>query len=72
MESPSPAVRRRAWINSSRQWGNLEGLDSDEAPGSFPSASLADDDVFSDGTPHTLIGGEVLGHTHKQKHTTVK
>lgn len=67
MESPSPTVRRRAWINSSRQWGNLEGLDSDEVPGSFPSASIADDDVFSDGMPQTLMVGEVSGHTHKQK-----
>ncbi|XP_075881398.1 protein TESPA1 [Nelusetta ayraudi] len=48
MESPSPTVRRRAWINSSRQWVNQEGPDSDELPCILPSASLVDDDVFSD------------------------
>lgn len=56
MESPSPTVRRRAWINSSRQRGHLEGPESDGVPASFTSASLADDDdVFSDGDAQTLI-----------------
>lgn len=50
MESPqSSTVRRRAWINSSRQWPTLEPLDPEGPPCSLPSASIADDDVFSDG-----------------------
>lgn len=49
MESPSSTVRRRAWINSSRQWLTLEELDPEGPPCNFPSASIADDDVFSDG-----------------------
>ncbi|XP_075966472.1 protein ITPRID2 isoform X1 [Anarhichas minor] len=49
MESPSSTVRRRAWINSSRQWPTLEELDPDGALCNLPSASIADDDVFSDG-----------------------
>ncbi|XP_028260776.1 protein ITPRID2 [Parambassis ranga] len=47
MESPSSTVRRRAWINSSRQWPTLEEHDGE--PCSLPSASIADDDVFSEG-----------------------
>ncbi|XP_045931611.1 protein ITPRID2 [Micropterus dolomieu] len=49
MESPSSTVRRRAWINSRRQWLTLEELDPDGPPCNLPSASIADDDVFSDG-----------------------
>ncbi|XP_068171831.1 protein TESPA1 isoform X2 [Antennarius striatus] len=49
MESPSSAVRRRAWINSSRQWNSPEELDPEEPFYNLPSASTADDDVFSDG-----------------------
>ncbi|XP_022603999.1 protein TESPA1-like isoform X1 [Seriola dumerili] len=49
MESPSSTVRRRAWINSSRQWPTLEELDPEGPLCSLPSASIADDDVFSDG-----------------------
>ncbi|XP_044025390.1 protein TESPA1 [Siniperca chuatsi] len=49
MESPSSTVRRRAWINSHRQWLTLEELDPDGPPCNLPSASIADDDVFSDG-----------------------
>ncbi|XP_067442977.1 protein ITPRID2 [Thunnus thynnus] len=49
MESPSSTVRRRAWINSSRQWPTVEELDPDGPLGNLPSASTADDDVFSDG-----------------------
>lgn len=48
MESPSSTVRRRAWINSSRQWLTPEELDS-EGLQCNPSASIVDDDVFSDG-----------------------
>lgn len=49
MESSSSAVRRRAWINSSRQWLTLEEHDSQRRLCSLPSASTVDDDVFSDG-----------------------
>ncbi|CAK6952670.1 protein ITPRID2 [Scomber scombrus] len=49
MESPSSTVRRRAWINSSRQWPTLEELDPDGPLCNLPSASTADDDVFSEG-----------------------
>ncbi|XP_070708420.1 protein ITPRID2 [Pempheris klunzingeri] len=49
MESPSSTVRRRAWINSSRQCLTLEELDPEWPPFNLPSASVADDDVFSDG-----------------------
>ncbi|KAG7244811.1 hypothetical protein INR49_029830 [Caranx melampygus] len=48
MESPSPTVRRRAWINSSRQWPTVEELDPEGPLCNFKSASIADDDVFSD------------------------
>ncbi|CAG5979446.1 unnamed protein product [Menidia menidia] len=46
MESSSSTVRRRAWINSSRQWPTVEEPDGPLC--SLPSASIADDDVFSD------------------------
>lgn len=49
MESPSSAARRRAWINSSRQWLAPEELDSEGLPCNLPSVCTADDDVFSDG-----------------------
>ncbi|XP_074532389.1 protein TESPA1 [Halichoeres trimaculatus] len=60
MESPSSTVRRRAWINSSRQWLTLE---EPEGPPecSFPSASIADDDVFSDGCSTGKIKTWLLG-----------
>ncbi|XP_029989772.1 protein TESPA1 isoform X2 [Sphaeramia orbicularis] len=48
MESPASTVRRRAWINSSRQWVTLEDPDPEAQPFRLPSASLVDDDVFSD------------------------
>uniref|UniRef100_UPI0037E925F4 protein TESPA1 n=1 Tax=Semicossyphus pulcher TaxID=241346 RepID=UPI0037E925F4 len=50
MERPSSTVRRRAWINSSRQCIAPEEHDH-EGPSScsLPSASTADDDVFSEG-----------------------
>ncbi|CAJ1050419.1 protein ITPRID2 [Xyrichtys novacula] len=50
MESPASTVRRRAWINSSRQWLTLEDPDPEGPPHcSLPSTSITDDDVFSDG-----------------------
>ncbi|KAM3621759.1 uncharacterized protein V6R79_015587 [Siganus canaliculatus] len=49
MESPSSKVRRRGWINSSRQWLTLEEQDPEGASCTLTSASIADDDVFSDG-----------------------
>jgi len=49
MESPSSTARRRAWINSSRQQPTREELDPDGPPCNLPSASTADNDVFSDG-----------------------
>uniref|UniRef100_A0A3Q3JIE4 ITPR-interacting domain-containing protein n=1 Tax=Monopterus albus TaxID=43700 RepID=A0A3Q3JIE4_MONAL len=49
MESPSSTARRRAWINSSRQWPTVEELDPEGPLCSLPSVSIADDDVFSDG-----------------------
>lgn len=52
MDSSSSTVRRRAWINSSRQWPTLE--ESEEPLCQLPSASIADDDVFSDGTVTNL------------------
>ncbi|XP_047437969.1 protein ITPRID2 [Mugil cephalus] len=59
MESPSSTVRRRAWINSSRQWPTLE---EPEGPlCSLPSASIADDDVFSDGCFTGKIENWLLG-----------
>nr|XP_046239213.1 protein ITPRID2 isoform X2 [Scatophagus argus] len=61
MESPSSTVRRRAWINSSRQWPTLEELDSEGPPCIFPSTSIADDDVFSDGCFTGKIENWLLG-----------
>ncbi|KAG7493539.1 TESPA1 [Solea senegalensis] len=59
MDSPSSIVRRRAWINSSRQWPTLE---EPEGPSSrFLSASVADDDVFSDGCFTGKIENWLLG-----------
>ncbi|KAK2861900.1 hypothetical protein Q5P01_001433 [Channa striata] len=49
MDSPSSTVRRRAWINSSRQWPTVEDLDPEGPLCNLRSASIADDDVFSDG-----------------------
>ncbi|XP_034442136.1 protein ITPRID2 [Hippoglossus hippoglossus] len=49
MESPSSTVRRRAWINSSRRRSTLEEPDPGRWLCSLPSASITDDDVFSDG-----------------------
>nr|XP_054592019.1 protein ITPRID2 isoform X2 [Nothobranchius furzeri] len=46
MESSLSTVKRRAWINSCRQWSTLEDADGLL---NLPSASVADDDVFSDG-----------------------
>ncbi|XP_041835850.1 protein ITPRID2 [Melanotaenia boesemani] len=45
MESSSS--RRRAWINSSRQWPTVE--ESEGSLCNLPCSSIADDDVFSDG-----------------------
>ncbi|XP_073323838.1 protein TESPA1 [Pagrus major] len=59
--SQSSTVRRRAWINSSRQWPTLEPLDPEGPPCSLPSASIADDDVFSDGCFTGKIENWLLG-----------
>ncbi|XP_011612430.2 protein TESPA1 isoform X1 [Takifugu rubripes] len=61
MESPSSAVRRRAWINSSRQWLTLEERDSPGRLCSLSSASTVDDDVFSDGCISGKIENWLLG-----------
>ncbi|XP_034389560.1 protein ITPRID2 isoform X2 [Cyclopterus lumpus] len=61
MESPSSTVRRRAWINSSRQQTTLEELDPDGPLCNLPSASIADDDVFSDGCFTGKIENWLLG-----------
>ncbi|XP_040889366.1 protein TESPA1 [Toxotes jaculatrix] len=61
MESPSSTVRRRAWINSSRQWPTLEDLDPEGPLCNLPSASIADDDVFSDGCFTGKIENWLLG-----------
>ncbi|KAM7005889.1 uncharacterized protein tespa1 [Tautogolabrus adspersus] len=62
MESPSSTVRRRAWINSSRQWLTLEESDTEGQPqSSLQSASIADDDVFSDGCSTGKIENWLLG-----------
>uniref|UniRef100_A0A8C4GS44 ITPR-interacting domain-containing protein n=1 Tax=Dicentrarchus labrax TaxID=13489 RepID=A0A8C4GS44_DICLA len=61
MESPSSTVRRRAWINSSRQWLTLEELDPEGTPCKLPSASIADDDVFSEGCFTGKIENWLLG-----------
>ncbi|XP_069002908.1 protein ITPRID2 [Embiotoca jacksoni] len=59
MDNPSSTVRRRAWINSSRQCPTLE---EPEGPlCSLPSASVADDDVFSDGCFTGKIENWLLG-----------
>lgn len=59
MDSSSSTVRRRAWINSSRQWPTVE---EPEGPLSrLPSASIADDDVFSDGCSTGKIEDWLLG-----------
>ncbi|KAK2915250.1 hypothetical protein Q8A73_005844 [Channa argus] len=49
MDSPSSVVKRRAWINSSRQWPTVEDQDPEAPLCNLRSASIADDDVFSDG-----------------------
>ncbi|XP_024915553.1 sperm-specific antigen 2 isoform X3 [Cynoglossus semilaevis] len=59
MDSSSSTVRRRAWINSSRQWPTLE--ESEEPLCQLPSASIADDDVFSDGNLTGKIENWLLG-----------
>nr|XP_020492382.1 protein TESPA1 [Labrus bergylta] len=62
MESPSSTVRRRAWINSSRQKLTLEEEDTEGQPQSIlQSASIADDDVFSDGCSTGKIETWLLG-----------
>ncbi|XP_071778759.1 uncharacterized protein tespa1 [Centroberyx gerrardi] len=64
MESPSSTVRRRAWIHSSRQWLTLEESDPQDPPGDLPfasQASIADDDVFSDGCSTGKIESWLLG-----------
>ncbi|XP_071349675.1 protein TESPA1 [Trachinotus anak] len=61
MESPSSTVRRRAWINSSRQWPTLEELDPEGPLCNLQSASIADDDVFSDGCFTGKIENWLLG-----------
>ncbi|KAF3690058.1 Protein TESPA1 Thymocyte-expressed positive selection-associated protein 1 [Channa argus] len=48
MDSPSSVVKRRAWINSSRQWPTVEDQDPEAPLCNLRSASIADDDVFSD------------------------
>ncbi|KAM4613736.1 uncharacterized protein tespa1 [Polymixia lowei] len=64
MESPSSTVRRRAWIQSSRQCLTLEEQDP-QAPAcdlsSTTHASIADDDVFSDGCCTGKIESWLLG-----------
>ncbi|XP_072237946.1 uncharacterized protein tespa1 [Leuresthes tenuis] len=59
MESSSSTVRRRAWINSSRQWPTVE--EPDGLLCDLPSASIADDDVFSDGCFTGKIENWLLG-----------
>ncbi|XP_035487288.1 protein TESPA1 isoform X2 [Scophthalmus maximus] len=61
MESPSSRARRRAWINSSRQWPTLEELDPERPRCSLPSASISDDDVFSEGCFTGKIESWLLG-----------
>lgn len=59
MESPSSAVRRRAWINSCRQRLTPEEADSERQLCSLLSASTVDDDVFSDSEgEHTFAAHE--------------
>lgn len=52
-------MRRRAWINSSRQWVTFEDPEGPLCP--LPSASIADDDVFSDGCLTGKIENWLLG-----------
>ncbi|KAM9408520.1 uncharacterized protein tespa1 [Pholidichthys leucotaenia] len=59
MDSPSSIVRRRAWINSSRQWPTVE--ESEGPLCSLPSVSIADDDVFSEGCLTGKIENWLLG-----------
>ncbi|XP_054473819.1 protein ITPRID2 [Anoplopoma fimbria] len=61
MESPSSTVRRRAWINSSRHAPTLEELEPVGPLCNLPSASIADDDVFSDGCFTGKIENWLLG-----------
>ncbi|XP_069390915.1 protein TESPA1 isoform X2 [Paralichthys olivaceus] len=61
MDSPSSTVRRRAWINSSRRWSTLEEPDPERPLCSLPSASITDDDVFSDGCFTGKIEDWLLG-----------
>ncbi|KAM4582572.1 protein ITPRID2 [Fundulus diaphanus] len=60
MDRPSSTVRRRAWINSSRQWPTVEDL---EGPLSniAASASISDDDVFPDAGYTGKIENWLLG-----------
>ncbi|XP_061582682.1 protein ITPRID2 [Cololabis saira] len=58
MESSSSSVRRRAWINSSRQWPTVE---EPERLQHISPASIADDDVFSDGCFTGKIEDWLLG-----------
>ncbi|XP_056294128.1 protein ITPRID2 [Pseudoliparis swirei] len=66
MESPSSTARRRAWINSSRQQPTREELDPDGPPCNLPSASTADNDVFSDGCFTGKIENWLLGCGSKE------
>ncbi|XP_037345984.2 protein ITPRID2 [Pungitius pungitius] len=61
MENPSSTTRRRAWINSSRQGPTLEEPGPGGPPPVPPSASMADDDVFSDGCFTGKIENWLLG-----------
>ncbi|XP_041639153.1 protein ITPRID2 [Cheilinus undulatus] len=62
MESSSSTVRRRAWINSSRQWLTLEESDAEGPPlSSLQSSFIADDDVFSEGCYTGKIETWLLG-----------
>ncbi|XP_029357147.1 protein TESPA1 isoform X2 [Echeneis naucrates] len=61
MESPSSTERRQAWIKRSRQAPIVEELDSGGQLSQPPSASIADDDVFSDGCPTGKITNWLLG-----------
>ncbi|KAM8915615.1 uncharacterized protein tespa1 isoform 1-T3 [Spinachia spinachia] len=61
MENPSSTARRRAWINSSRQGPTLEQPAPDGPLCGPLSASMADDDVFSDGCSTGKIENWLLG-----------
>ncbi|XP_037642907.1 uncharacterized protein LOC119498278 isoform X1 [Sebastes umbrosus] len=72
MESPSSTVRRRAWINSSRQWPTLEELDPEGPLGNLPSASIVDDDVFSDDAlDYFTAAVPIIGTSKKDEHLHV-